>query len=309
MLLELLRDSETDNGEYVRRRYAEQAVAFEHTIRFLTALGCIEDCGSTIRADRRMLECSNVPSTLRAELVRRIGESQTGVRQELQRFFSNFDVAADQLVYEPIAQNRSVDSHLRNLLMELEVIRHDAACDAYVLNPTHYNLYKKAAPRPPVVAPEISAARRVDTGELGTDAELVVVAYENERLGPDFAGDIEHVSLTDASAGYDVASVTVIGDRVTPRLIEVKAVPAKSFRFYWSANEVASARWFGSWYFLYLVPVVGTNEFDIGKIRQICNPCATVFSADDWNVSTDVYKCELALDASCGTNNSEAARE
>ena len=309
ILFDVLRDSDTVNVEYLGRRYAEQAVHLEDTVRFLTVLGCIKDNGSILTVDRRVLECSDVPSRLTAELVRRIGDSRTDLRPELQRYFGQYGVAADELVYEPLPQQRSLESHLRNLLMDLDVISHDASRDAYVLNPAHYDLYRKAAPRPPVVAPEISAARRADAGDIGTAAEFAVVAFERERLGPECAQRVEHVSLTDAAAGYDIASVTVNGDRITPRLIEVKAVPTQSFRFYWSANEVASARWFGPWYFLYLVPVLRTNDFDVGNIRTIRNPSVNVLNGGEWNVSTEVYKCEWLSEAPCGTNNREAGRE
>jgi hypothetical protein len=65
--------------------------------------------------------------------------------------------------------------------------------------------------------------------------------------------------------------------RKKPRsLIEVKAVSPTDFRFYWSRNEIETARIHGPNYFLYLVPA-SKNGFDMLKVRIIPNPFKRVY--------------------------------
>jgi hypothetical protein len=60
------------------------------------------------------------------------------------------------------------------------------------------------------------------------------------------------------------------------RLIEVKAVSPIDFKFYWSRNEIETARVHGPNYFLYLVPVF-KNGFDMQKLKIIQNPFKRVY--------------------------------
>ena len=81
------------------------------------------------------------------------------------------------------------------------------------------------------------------------------------------------------AAGYDILSFTESTNNASfsDRLIEVKAVSSVDFKFYWSSNEIAAARFHGSKYFLYLVPV-SKNGFDVQKLKMIQNPFKRVYS-------------------------------
>jgi hypothetical protein len=58
----------------------------------------------------------------------------------------------------------------------------------------------------------------------------------------------------------------------------VKAVSPIDFKFYWSRNEIETARIHGPNYFLYLVPV-SQNGFDLRELKIIQNPFKRVYSA------------------------------
>jgi hypothetical protein len=58
----------------------------------------------------------------------------------------------------------------------------------------------------------------------------------------------------------------------------VKAVSPIDFKFYWSRNEIETARVYGPNYFLYLVPVF-KGGFDLQKLKIIQNPFKRVYSA------------------------------
>ena len=119
---------------------------------------------------------------------------------------------------------------------------------------------------------------------------------------------MKHVAEADAAAGYDIESVTVLsGSTTVPRLIEVKAVPAGNLRFYWSSNEVATARRFGSWYYLYLLPVRAEGRLDTDRLVTLEDPYQTVVrDGGDWRVEPDVLRCEMKNRPTHGCDNSKA---
>jgi hypothetical protein len=95
---------------------------------------------------------------------------------------------------------------------------------------------------------------------------------------------IKHVASENVGAGYDILSFTKMANRggFSDRLIEVKAVSPIDFRFYWSRNEIETARIHGQNYFLYLVPV-SKNGFDMQKLKIIQNPFKKVYlDCESW---------------------------
>lgn len=89
--------------------------------------------------------------------------------------------------------------------------------------------------------------------ELGEKGELFVLDFERNRckyLEPDLQR-IRQISHIDVTAGYDIIS---FHDAVSlkRRYIEVKTYRGKP-HFYWSANEIESARLRGADYCIYLV--------------------------------------------------------
>jgi hypothetical protein len=175
--------------------------------------------------------------------------------------------------------------------MEVEVVSYDSAANTYFLNPTSYKLWSELGRRCP---PEDAKGRRREREALGREAELRALAYERHRVGEKYADRVVHVSLGDDGAGYDIESVTVVSeDEVLPRLIEVKAVSADSFRFFWTANEVTTARRFGSWYFLYLLPA-SAERFDIDGMKRISDPYRRVLQENErWTIESELLRCEL----------------
>src|SRR5205823_5962163 len=122
--------------------------------------------------------------------------------------------------------------------------------------------------------------------QFGHDAEIAVLRFERHRLRnyPAVAARIEHVGVTDVSAGYDILSFTETSSTgaFADRLIEVKAVSVINWHFYWSRNELEAARKLGRNYFLYLVPAC-KNGFDIANVRIIQNPFKRIYlNTESW---------------------------
>ncbi|WP_461714080.1 protein NO VEIN domain-containing protein [Thiomicrolovo sp. ZZH C-3] len=87
----------------------------------------------------------------------------------------------------------------------------------------------------------------------GEEAEEFVLAFELKRLYAHPQKDkIEQVSKEDVSAGYDIQSFHMDTSVLINRFIEVKSFDTL-VKFYWSKNEVDTARVLRKDYFLYLV--------------------------------------------------------
>jgi len=69
-------------------------------------------------------------------------------------------------------------------------------------------------------------------------------------------------------------------------------VSADSYRFFWTASEIEAARLLGQSYFLYLLPSLGGQMFDLSKMMIIQNPYSTVYqSPNEWFVEEKVVLC------------------
>lgn len=307
-LVDLLRTSMIKQKDHVRRRYCERASHFDATLQFVSQLGCVQDDGESLSLSPDIAHYSVDENTLSGEVLSRFCAHGSPFRRDLSQYLVRFCVVDEQVVYRPIAQRTSSESELRNLLMDLEVVSHDATAGMYVLNPKFNGLYTQFAREVGVVAPGSISARRTASEAVGSAAEDVVLSYERQRVGEAYAAQVKHVAQVDAAAGYDIESVTVLsGSMTVPRLIEVKAVPAGNLRFYWSSNEVATARRFGSWYYLYLLPVQAEGRLDTDRLVMLENPYQTVvLDSGDWCVEPDVLRCEMKDRPTHGCHNSNA---
>jgi hypothetical protein len=135
---------------------------------------------------------------------------------------------------------------------------------------------------------------------IGGAAEEFVLSYERERVGKDFEHLVDHVSVRNVAAGYDIKSVTLSGRRSTvPRYIEVKAVSDATLTFYWTANEIKVAALLGEDYYLYLLPVTRQGQFRRERLQVIKNAHAAVLGPNaEWQIREDVICCRLKGQAS-----------
>ena len=180
--------------------------------------------------------------------------------------------------------------------MELGIIKYDNFFDYYQITAEHINLFTLAKENSsPQTNPKILIDLQRDKEIIGESAEKFILEYEKNRVGIQYKDIIEHVALHNASAGYDLKSITVKQNgKVEPRYIEVKAVPAYSFKFYWTSNEVRTAKYLNKWYYLYLLPVNPGGLFALDRLKIIRNPYDKVLNEkSDWIVEPDVLKCRL----------------
>ena len=148
------------------------------------------------------------------------------------------------------------------------------------------------------------------TAEIGAEGELFALAYERKRL-PDCLGDkIVHFEKLEVAKGYDILSFESCHSNCPDRYIEVKTFRGHP-HFYWTENEIASARRYAAHYYLYLVdfdrladpsyePQIMPNPaalFDYDSLWSH-HPIQYAFSLNgdsyipaDWNSSTVLIGC------------------
>ena len=115
----------------------------------------------------------------------------------------------------------------------------------------------------------------------GEEAEEFVLAYELKRLENHPQKEkIEQISKDDVSAGYDIQSFHVDTSVLINRFIEVKSFDSV-VRFYWSKNEVETAKALRKDYFLYLVDRSQMLDEDYEPII-IQDPFFNVFENEDY---------------------------
>jgi hypothetical protein len=184
----------------------------------------------------------------------------------------NFEIVMD-------SERRQRFGGFRNLLLELEFLEHDFSKPRYWISPQYLETFiaaKNVLPTSPLEFQAIIRARE----ELGGKAELEVLKFERARLRS-YSGlvkRIKHVASENVGSGYDVLSFTELANRsgFSDRLIEVKAVSPTDLKFFWSRNEIETARIHGQNYFLYLVPV-SKDGLDIQRVKIIQNPFKRVY--------------------------------
>jgi len=144
-------------------------------------------------------------------------------------------------------------------------------------------------------APEIRK-RKIGIDELkknleqkqinGEEAEKFVMNFEKNRL--EEKEGIEWIAPYDSGAGYDILSFNDINSEKNDRFIEVKSYTGNNPYFYWSQNEVSTAKKKQKNYYLYLVNREDINNKDYNPII-ISNPVKNILKNDNWNKKVNVY--------------------
>ena len=283
--------------EQIEKVFSRHAEGFEPTLNFCQRLGLVTSSDdSTLRVPVEVPRART--RDFLEHLLYRLLRVRNRYRSEVYRFVRRFKVENGEVAYVSPVQRRSREQATRNFLMELKLVFYRADGDEHVLSGQHVWLYSVARDsigKTPPVALDLAIQAQ---NELGHAAEVAVMTFERKRVGPDLAGEVTHVALTNVAAGYDIRSVTVdqVAGRV-PRYIEVKAVSPKTFTFYWSQREVDVARVLGLHYYLYLLPVDQPGGFDLSRLKIIADPHTVVLSpSSEWSVESSVLKCSMTAD-------------
>jgi hypothetical protein len=142
---------------------------------------------------------------------------------------------------------------VRSLLLDLEVIDKSESTD-FTINKPYDKYIEKLVPNGRrSTSLERLKANLARQEELGMIAEEYVIRFEKRRVaGHRDIKKIVQTSLIDVSAGYDIVSFNSLRSKSPDRYIEVKSYN-NTIGFYWTQNEIETARTKGDSYFLYLV--------------------------------------------------------
>lgn len=122
----------------------------------------------------------------------------------------------------------------------------------------------------------------------GEQAEFYALQYEKKRMGqhPQMQ-EIKIISNIDVCAGYDIVSFNSNNSYEYDRFIEVKAV-SNSNSFYWSLNELNTAKLKGKQYYIYLVDLKRAAE-DTYVPAIINDPASVLFRSDEWLIEPQSF--------------------
>ena len=131
--------------------------------------------------------------------------------------------------------------------------------------------------------------------KIGDIAEKFVLNFEKNRLKnlgfEEESNKIRQISIDFSNAGYDIESFNgKTRDGVPDRFIEVKGTTKKEFSFYWSINEINTAKELSSNYWIYHVSEIDVqNKTPSNDPKMINNPYENIFSNDLFQKNIENY--------------------
>lgn len=296
ILISVLVDTDLWMKSIIRQRFNQEATYFNNTLTFLHKLGVVEETDNEImlKDDFKKLVKDSDKGTISKQILDLVQKTNNPYQYEILKYLSKFRHIGGKIEYKPSDLRRGDFSDVRNFLIETGVVKYDHELDKYNILPEHIHLFALAIEKSSSYSPTKLKRKLIQKDEIGYAAELAVLKYEKGRVGPDYEKLVEHISLKNEAAGYDIKSVTIVGKTEEPRYIEVKAVSPDTYRFYWSQNEIRVSKLLKKTYYLYLLPVKSRMKFINDKIIIISDPIQQIFDkSDTWNVEPDVVSCSL----------------
>ena len=271
---EVLTDASIKELSHVRRLFSETAEGFEEVLQFLVRLRLVGFDNGNIQL--KVFKDMSNDRLRRREIVNRLTANRNRYRSEVYQFLGRFKIIDGELVYLSVDQHRSADGPVRNFLAELGIVLTDIESQKHRLSTDYFGLFADALARMRTISKSQFDNRQNEKEEIGKAAEKVVLDYERSRVGKALAEKVGNIACKNTAAGFDILSVSKTENGIVPRFIEVKAVPIDDRRFYWTRKEIEVAQATSELYFLYLLPVIGQQRFDLRALEIIQNPYGTI---------------------------------
>lgn len=286
-LCNTLADTEVRNVSNIKRKYLENALAFDETLSLLEDLKVVRNNSNELIPSKTFSLTHDSPDEFKKKFLPVLFSANGYISEELRNFLLNFQTENDKIFFKATELQKIKFSDTRNLLIELEFISTGADNATYFVNPEFADLFVKQFNKRKL-SPETLKKKQAENESIGLTAEKAVIEYELKRLAviSVLPNEIEHTSQDNVLAGYDIKSFEDCLDSNSKRIerfIEVKAVSIDDYKFYWSRNEMEIAKVFGEKYYLYLLPVISNNTFDFDKIIIKRNPFKSIYSNEqEW---------------------------
>jgi len=189
----------------------------------------------------------------------------------------------EEYTFKPDYNYNNLTSHLRNFLITTKYIKNKNG--SYII--LDKDLLKKFKKKK--FSPEQLKKLLIEQELIGLAAEKMIFNYEKNRIKK-FGNSlvVDHISLKDVSAGYDIQSYEG-SDKI---FIEVKAVSLSNYKFHLSVLEYQTAINLKEKYYIYLLPVdrSKSDNFDINNLLRINDINKSILNNKiSWKMENDGY--------------------
>ncbi len=299
LMLKCLSELRSLEVEHLEQTYSRYATGFRGVLRFLLAWGLLSQSegrlvvgprlSQTLTALRDAKEPRGIVQSICVDMLLNGGNAYC---RAVSRFLSRFVLVRGVPRYVPETRERIAIAPLRNFLMDLEVVTLDPQDGSYVLQ---VDMVGQSSHASSCLSPLVLEAIAKAQARIGLEAEKFVMEIERLRLAPfpGLADRIVHVSQKAANAGFDIKSWEAAPDasaNLVPRYIEVKTFGSGAPLFYWSANEIETARRLRGTYWLYLVPHDEGRVFVLSGVERIQDPARLFEDPQGWEIVPDTYR-------------------
>lgn len=299
IFIEILHASLGKEYEVIKHKYMSQAENFDNVLDYLKGLKSIRTTKSTIIESsnlKRMLDKNGSDDgVIKNYLLEKSLNSTNSFSSEVYRYLKHFRVSKENIFeYKPTTEARLRESSIRNLFVELDLVKYDRRKNNYNIMDNYFLIFARYLETKKVTLKELSYLI-IRKEELGLAAELEILQYEKKRLvnHPELLKHLKHVSQSDVNAGYDIMSCEIEESNTEIaklRYIEVKAVSKLNYKFTWTRSEIDTSKALSGQYYLYLLPVISNKKFDINSIKIIRNPYVEVFkNRKKWKMKEEQY--------------------
>lgn len=294
-VLQLLHESSLRTLDFIQRKYEEKFINFHETLIFMESLNLVKKVDEALE----IMSMEVTPGELCADarkfnrfILRLITISQNLYSQAIHAYLKTFRIEGKQCIRDAMPSDISMVADTRNFLMDISAIRLIHGTNRYILDGGFLDIFLAAHSNGKGISPEAleQSLKRLD--EFGSLAEEHVLAYEKSVVGPDLVDKVQHVALRDVTLGYDILSVRKTETiNLSQRFIEVKAVSSRDHRFFWTPNEVTTAKILREHYYLYLLPFE-KKTFKIDGLMMIKDPYLEVIEKGaEWAVRKNTIEC------------------
>jgi hypothetical protein len=304
---EIIGESKLLQKEFIEKKFSKMAQNFSETVGFLEELDLIKISSNLIVLQPKfklfldsLTNTSQPKQMVKQFITKCVLNDKMSTSNYVTQFLSHFNFIDDHYEFMPNTSQRLEYSGLRNFLIDLEFLHLDynetkyIIADDYALTFAEINVSRQVSP----IEFLKTHQKRI---EIGKAAELEIIEYEKKRLSksPSLADKIEHTSIRDIAAGYDIKSFEEGlsgGQNPVPRFIEVKAVSYLDYRFNWTRNEMEKSKIYHKNYFLYLLPVGTGGTFNIEKLLIVNDPYSSVYKDESrWNRTDELMSFSLSI--------------
>ena len=296
-----LADAEVRNVSNIKRKYLERGSSFDETLSLLEDLKIVKNNSDELIPSKSFSLAHDSLDEFKKKFLPVLFSANGYISDELTNFLVNFQTENDKTLFKATELQKIKFSNTRNLLLELEFISISADNTTYFINPDFADLFIKQFTRRKL-SPESLKKKQSENESIGLLAENAVIEFELKRLADIsvLPSEIEHTSLDNVLAGYDIKSFEDCLDSNSKRIhrfIEVKAVSVDDYKFYWSKNEMQIAKVFGEKYYLYILPIGANNTFEFDKMIIKRNPFKSVYSNEhEWKKEEEILSFSKKID-------------